>query len=108
MDETGLLSPRRLLTGYIPNAAALQVIKNLAHKLKSDNPYLIYLLDRKFLETSPPSIFIYNLNTAVLGDSGKLYVSQDVIPMYKDMLSFATIITPNWFEVESAHFLILS
>ncbi|OAX36540.1 bud site selection protein 16 [Rhizopogon vinicolor AM-OR11-026] len=83
MDETGLLAPRRLLTGYIPNAAALEVIRNLAQKLKSNNPQLIYLLD------------------PVLGDSGKLYVSQDVIPIYKGMLSFATIITPNWFEVET-------
>lgn len=58
MDETGLLAPRRLLTGYIPNAAALEVIKNLAHKLKSDNPYLIYLLDRKFSEDAPPRIFL--------------------------------------------------
>lgn len=58
MDETGLLAPSRLLTGYIPNAAALEVIKNLAQKLKSDNPHLIYLLDRKFSENAPPSIFL--------------------------------------------------
>ncbi|KAG1787493.1 Ribokinase-like protein [Suillus plorans] len=83
MEEIGLLSPRRLLTGYIPNAAAMEVIKELAQKLKSRNPHLIYLMD------------------PVLGDSGKLYVSQDVIPIYKEMLSFATIITPNWFEVET-------
>jgi pyridoxine kinase len=82
MDETGLLSPRRLLTGYIPNAATLKVVKELAQKLKSRNPHLIYLMD------------------PVLGDSGKLYVSEDVIPIYKEMFSFATIITPNWFEVE--------
>jgi len=100
MDETGLLSPRRLLTGYIPNAAALEVVRNLAQKLKSDHPYLIYLLDRKFHHIAFSFIFFDDINTAVLGDSGKLYVSQDVIPMYKDMLSFATIITPNWFEVE--------
>jgi pyridoxine kinase len=83
MDETGLLSPRRLLTGYIPNAATLKVVKELAQKLKSRNPHLIYLMD------------------PVLGDSGKLYVSEDVIPIYKEMFSFATIITPNWFEVET-------
>jgi pyridoxal/pyridoxine/pyridoxamine kinase len=60
MDETGLLSPRRLLTGYIPNAAALEVIRNLAQKLKSDNPNLIYLLDRKFLVSSPLNkLFIF-------------------------------------------------
>ncbi|KAG1735946.1 Ribokinase-like protein [Suillus paluster] len=83
MDGAGLLSPRRLLTGYIPNAAALEVVKELAQKLESHNPHLIYLMD------------------PVLGDSGKLYVSQDVIPIYKEMFSFATIITPNWFEVET-------
>ncbi|KAG1738995.1 Ribokinase-like protein [Suillus lakei] len=83
MDGAGLLSPHRLLTGYIPNAAALEVVKELAQKLKSRNPHFIYLMD------------------PVLGDSGKLYVSQDVIPIYKEILSFATIITPNWFEVET-------
>ncbi|KAG1886553.1 hypothetical protein F4604DRAFT_1513223, partial [Suillus subluteus] len=30
MDETGLMSPQRLLIGYIPNAAALEVVKELA------------------------------------------------------------------------------
>lgn len=35
-----------------------------------------------------------------MGDSGKLYVAPDVIPVYRNMLSYATIITPNWFEVE--------
>lgn len=38
--------------------------------------------------------------TAVLGDSGKLYVSPECIPIYKAMLPLSTIITPNWFEVE--------
>jgi pyridoxine kinase len=35
-----------------------------------------------------------------LGDSGRLYVAPDVIPIYREMLPLATIITPNWFEVE--------
>jgi pyridoxine kinase len=102
MDETGLLSPRRLLTGYIPNAATLKVVKELAQKLKSRNPHLIYLMDRKSAKSSPEFFLSYvdDPNTAVLGDSGKLYVSEDVIPIYKEMFSFATIITPNWFEVE--------
>ena len=39
-------------------------------------------------------------STAVLGDSGRLYVLPDVVPIYKNALRFATIITPNWFEVE--------
>jgi pyridoxine kinase len=36
-----------------------------------------------------------------MGDIGKgLYVSPDVIPVYKDLLKSATIITPNQFEAE--------
>jgi pyridoxine kinase len=35
-----------------------------------------------------------------MGDSGKLYVAPDVVPVYRTMLPLATIITPNWFEVE--------
>lgn len=38
---------------------------------------------------------------AVMGDIGTgLYVSRDVVPLYKEMLNLATIITPNQFEVE--------
>lgn len=35
-----------------------------------------------------------------MGDAGKLYVAPDVVPIYKSLLPQATIITPNWFEVE--------
>ena len=38
--------------------------------------------------------------SAVLGDSGRLYVSPEVIPIYREALPLDTIITPNWFEVE--------
>ncbi len=38
---------------------------------------------------------------AVMGDVGKgLYVSSDVVPIYKNMLRLATVITPNQFEAE--------
>ena len=39
-------------------------------------------------------------HTAVMGDAGRIYVAPDVVPVYKEMLPLATIITPNWFEVE--------
>ena len=29
-----------------------------------------------------------------------LYVAADVVPVYRSLLPFSTIITPNWFEVE--------
>lgn len=36
-----------------------------------------------------------------MGDEGKLYVDADVVPIYRDLLlPLATVITPNWFEVE--------
>ena len=35
-----------------------------------------------------------------MGDAGRIYVAPDVVPVYKEMLPLATIITPNWFEVE--------
>ena len=52
-----------------------------------------------------PEAFLFVLladrSVAVMGDVGKgLYVSEDVIPIYKDMLRLATVITPNQFEVE--------
>ncbi|KAH7921185.1 bud site selection protein 16 [Leucogyrophana mollusca] len=82
MEENGLLLPSRLLTGYIPEAKALTAVYDLAKKLKSKTPELIYLLD------------------PVIGDAGQLYVAPDVVPVYRTMLSLASIITPNWFEVE--------
>lgn len=38
--------------------------------------------------------------SAVMGDHGTLYVAESVIPIYRDLLSLATIITPNQFEAE--------
>ncbi|EMD39335.1 hypothetical protein CERSUDRAFT_134375 [Gelatoporia subvermispora B] len=82
MEQNGLLLPNRLLTGYIPGAEALSAVMSVAKKLRDRNPELLYLLD------------------PVIGDSGKMYVAPDVVPIYRTALQNATIITPNWFEVE--------
>ncbi|KIJ55580.1 hypothetical protein M422DRAFT_24152 [Sphaerobolus stellatus SS14] len=82
MEKNGLLNPSRVLTGYVPGAEALTVISGVIQRLREQNPNIIYLLD------------------PVMGDAGRLYVSEDVIPIYRDMLSLATIITPNYFEAE--------
>jgi pyridoxine kinase len=68
--------------GYTPNAECAGAIVRLVHKLQAKNPNLNYCLD------------------PVLGDNGALYVSQDMIPLYRELLCHATIITPNYFEVE--------
>ncbi|KAG6909800.1 hypothetical protein DXG01_015293 [Tephrocybe rancida] len=83
MERNELMVPTRLLTGYVPGAEGLSAVADLAHKLKNDHPDLIYLLD------------------PVMGDAGKLYVAADVIPIYREMLPLSTIISPNWFEVET-------
>ncbi|KAJ3576551.1 hypothetical protein NP233_g364 [Leucocoprinus birnbaumii] len=82
LEQNELLMPTRLLTGYIPGAEALSAIAKIAEKLRKERPEMIYLLD------------------PVMGDAGKLYVAADVIPVYRQMLPLATIITPNWYEVE--------
>ncbi|PFH50940.1 hypothetical protein AMATHDRAFT_192197 [Amanita thiersii Skay4041] len=82
LRQNELLKPHRLITGYTPTADPLSAIKDLATALKADIPDLIYLLD------------------PVMGDSGSLYVSEDLVPVYRSMLPLATIITPNRFELE--------
>ncbi|KAF8515963.1 Ribokinase-like protein [Gautieria morchelliformis] len=82
MEKNGLLNPSRLLTGYVPGVEALTVISKIVRRLRRRNPELVYLLD------------------PVMGDAGKLYVSGDVVPIYRELICQATIITPNYFEVE--------
>lgn len=36
----------------------------------------------------------------VMGDQGKLYVNEDVVPVYKNLLHDADLILPNQFEAE--------
>lgn len=84
--------------GYTPNADCLQAIVKLAHKLRDHDEHLIYLLDRMYI-TFIMIEYLWPLE-AVLGDNGRLYVAEDVIPLYRELLSVATITTPNWFEVE--------
>lgn len=89
--------PLKPPTGYVPGAEALSAVKRVAEKSRQQSPDIIYLLDRK-----NPSLGLTrsHIHAAVLGDSGHLYVASEVIPIYRSMLALATIITPNWFEVE--------
>lgn len=36
----------------------------------------------------------------VMGDQGRLYVNEDVVPMYKKTIQHADLILPNQFEAE--------
>lgn len=47
---------------------------------------------------------VWELNKTVLdpvmGDEGKIYVSEEVVPAYKNLLKDADLILPNQFEAE--------
>ncbi|CAF0898403.1 unnamed protein product [Brachionus calyciflorus] len=83
LRQNDLLDYTHLLTGYVGNPNFLNKLGDLIEELKKKNPNLIYLCD------------------PVLGDNGKLYVSQDLISIYLErILPKANIITPNVFELE--------
>ncbi|KAH8924923.1 Bud site selection protein 16, partial [Atractiella rhizophila] len=82
METNGLLRQSHFLTGYVPGPEALKVVAKMAKRLREANPDLVYVLD------------------PVMGDDGRIYVSPEVIPIYKSLLPLATITTPNYFEAE--------
>ncbi|GAA5921889.1 hypothetical protein JCM3775_003401 [Rhodotorula graminis] len=82
LDANGLLRQSHLLTGYVPGADALKVVVRAVDRLRAVNPALVYVLD------------------PVMGDDGRIYVSESVIPIYKALLPRATCATPNYFEAE--------
>ncbi|GAA5949027.1 hypothetical protein JCM10213_003194 [Rhodosporidiobolus nylandii] len=81
-SANGLLRQSHLLTGYVPGADALKVVVRAVDRLRAINPSLVYVLD------------------PVMGDDGRIYVSESVIPIYKALLPRATCATPNYFEAE--------
>lgn len=72
-----------LLTGYIGNDTFLQHLLEIVAKLRAVNPDLVYVCD------------------PVMGDDGKLYVPEELVKVYReDVVSLATVLTPNQFECE--------
>lgn len=72
-----------VLTGYVSSLSFMQALYDLIHELKSLNPDLVYVCD------------------PVMGDDGKMYVPEELLPFYRDkMISLADVLTPNQFEAE--------
>ncbi|XP_026466315.1 pyridoxal kinase-like [Ctenocephalides felis] len=72
-----------LLTGYVANPDFLKTIANVVKELREKNPKLTYVCD------------------PVLGDNGKMYVPESLLPIYRELIiPLADIVTPNQFEVE--------
>lgn len=75
-----------MLSGYIPGAEAVQAVGRIAAELKAKR-------------RPRPGSFFWVLDP-VMGDNGKLYVAEDVVPAYKSLLPHADLILPNQFEAE--------
>jgi pyridoxine kinase len=77
-----------MLSGYIPGAATVDAVGQIVEELKTK-------------AKSKPGSFFWVLDP-VMGDNGKLYVSEDVVPAYCRLLAHADLILPNQFEAEYA------
>ncbi|KAJ3104956.1 hypothetical protein HDU97_008704 [Phlyctochytrium planicorne] len=84
LEVNGILGAySHVLTGYVGRESALNAVYDLILKLKSINPNIVIFVD------------------TVMGDEGKLYVPQELVPIYRDKLcSVANVVTPNGFEAE--------
>jgi len=72
-----------LLTGYVGSESFLREVLNVVKELKQSNPEMIYVCD------------------PVMGDNGKFYVPECLMPIYRDeLVPLADVVTPNQFEVE--------
>ncbi|CAF4903835.1 pyridoxal kinase [Pieris napi] len=71
------------LTGYSRSPESLKKIAQIIKNLRVKNPDLVYVCD------------------PVMGDNGKLYVPESILPVYRDdVVPLADILTPNQFEAE--------
>ncbi|CAJ2501114.1 Uu.00g039670.m01.CDS01 [Anthostomella pinea] len=75
-----------MLSGYVPGAAAVEAVGRIAKELKAD-------------AATRPGSFFWVLDP-VMGDNGKIYVAEDVVPAYQDLIHHADLILPNQFEAE--------
>lgn len=75
-----------LLSGYIPGAEAVGAVGKIGMELKEKT--------KEF-----PGRFFWVLDP-VMGDNGKIYVAEDVVPAYKSVIHYADLILPNQFEAE--------
>ncbi|KAI9803503.1 MAG: hypothetical protein M1825_001846 [Sarcosagium campestre] len=75
-----------MLSGYIPGAEAVETVGAIARELKLNSGM-------------KPGSFFWVLDP-VMGDQGRLYVSEDVVPAYRNLLRDADLILPNQFEAE--------
>ncbi|QLQ81306.1 hypothetical protein HG537_0F00670 [Torulaspora globosa] len=74
-----------VLTGYLPSVESLQVTAKAVGGLCRRKPHISWILD------------------PILGDNGRLYVAEENVPAYKQILreNDVYVVTPNQFEMET-------
>ena len=83
LEMNGLLAGyTHVLTGYIGNVEFAESIRESIQQLKTINPTMQYTCD------------------PVLGDNGKLYVAEDMVPQLRELVKMSDYATPNQFEAE--------
>ncbi|VDL59793.1 unnamed protein product [Hymenolepis diminuta] len=84
LKQNGSANYDALLTGYVGDPNFLLKLAEIARDIKSTNPH------SSFLDCDP-----------VIGDNGKIYVPEELIPIYKEkILTVADVLMPNQFEAE--------
>ncbi|KAL9074929.1 MAG: hypothetical protein Q9157_004199 [Trypethelium eluteriae] len=74
-----------MLSGYISTAEAVEAVGKIGR-------------DLKFEAVAPPNHRV--VLDPVMGDNGSLYVGEDVVPAYKNVIIQADMILPNQYEAE--------
>ena len=64
-------------------------------------------LQFKLKATMKPGSFFWVMDP-VMGDNGKLYVAEEVVPVYKSLVREADLCLPNQFEAEYVNLCLLS
>ncbi|KAM0332319.1 hypothetical protein ACHAQA_002595 [Verticillium albo-atrum] len=77
-----------MLSGYIPGAEAVAAVGRIGKELRE-----------KSSAGSAPGSFFWVLDP-VMGDNGKLYVAEEVVPAYQALVEYADLVLPNQFEAE--------
>ena len=92
-----------MLSGYAPSAEAVEAIGSIARDLRfksSMKPGSFFWGAFRPKYTQQIAINDGAVLDPVMGDQGKLYVNENVVPVYKKLLREADLILPNQFEVE--------
>lgn len=82
-----------MLSGYVPGAAAVEAVGDIARELRA----------KAKADKGHEGRFFWVLDP-VMGDNGKIYVAEDVVPAYRSLVPYADLILPNQFEAEYVTF----